>query len=126
MFELSLLILSVLIIVFDVRGEVIGDTKELAESVQNVTIERVLYRISNEFSEDGSLKGKLMKWAADKTINEAKKLTTSAKIIWTYEKRCGIVVVAKNKKDLRKDVKAWYLKHQRSQCTYAYPVKIFG
>ena len=33
MFELSLLILSVLIIVFDVRGEVIGDTKELAGEI---------------------------------------------------------------------------------------------
>ena len=30
MFELSLLILSVLIIVFDVRGEIVGNTKELA------------------------------------------------------------------------------------------------
>ena len=80
MFELSLLILSILIIVFDVRGEVIGDTKELAESVQNLTIDKVLYRISNEFSEDGSLKGKLMKWAADKTINEAKKVDHSSEI----------------------------------------------
>ena len=80
MFELSLLILSVLIIVFDIRGEVIGDTKELAESVQDLTIDKVLYRISNEFSEDGSLKGKLMKWAADKTINEAKKVDQSSKI----------------------------------------------
>ena len=79
MFELSLLILSVLIIVFDVRGEVIGDTKELAESVQDLTIDKVLYRISNEFSEDGSLKGKLMKWAADKTISEAKKVADSSK-----------------------------------------------
>lgn len=80
MFELSLLILSVLIVVFDVRGEVIGDTKELAESVQDLTIDKVLYRISNEFSDDGSLKGKLMKWAADKTINEAKKVDQSSKI----------------------------------------------
>ena len=80
MFELSLLILSVLIIVFDVRGEVIGDTKELAESVQDITIDKVLYRISNEFSEDGSLKGKLMIWAADKAINEAKKVDHSSKI----------------------------------------------
>lgn len=79
MFELSLLILSVLIIVFDVRGEVIGNTKELAESVQNVTIDKVLYRISNEFSGDRSLKGKLMKWAADKTISEAKKIADSSK-----------------------------------------------
>ena len=79
MFELSLLILSVLIIVFDVRGEIVGDTKELAESVQDLTIDKVLYRISNEFSEDGSLKGKLMKWAADKTINEAKKVADSSK-----------------------------------------------
>lgn len=77
MFELSLLILSVLIIVFDVRGEIIGDTKELAEAVQNITIDKVLYRISNEFSGDGSLKGKLMKWAADKTISEAKKVASS-------------------------------------------------
>ena len=80
MFELSLLILSVLIIVFDVRGEVIGDTKELAESVQDLTIDKVLYRISNEFSEDGSLKGKLIKWAADKTINEAKQVDHSSEI----------------------------------------------
>ena len=80
MFELSLLILSVLIIVFDVRGEVIGDTKELAESVQDITIDKVLYRISNEFSEDGSLKGKIMKWAADNTINEAKKVDHSSEI----------------------------------------------
>ena len=79
MFELSLFILSVLIIIFDVRGEVIGDTKELAESVQNVTIDKVLYRISNEFSGDGSLKGKLMKWAADKTISEAKKVAAGNK-----------------------------------------------
>lgn len=79
MFELSLLILSVLIIIFDVRGEVIGDTKELAEAVQCLTIEKVLYRISNEFSEDGSLKGKLMKWAADRTMDEAKKAAQSEK-----------------------------------------------
>lgn len=79
MFELSLLILSVLIIVFDVRGEIIGDSKEHAEAVQNITIDKVLYRISNEFSEDGSLKGKLMKWAADKTISEAKKVADSSK-----------------------------------------------
>lgn len=79
MFELSLLILSVLIIVFDVRGEIIGETKELAGSVQNLTIDKVLYRISNEVSEDGSLKGKLMKWAADKTISEAKKVDHSGK-----------------------------------------------
>ena len=79
MFELSLLILSVLIIVFDVRGEVIGDTKELAEAAQSLTIDKVLYRISSEFSEDGSLKGKLMKWAADKTISEAKKVADDSK-----------------------------------------------
>ena len=79
MFELSLLILSVLIIVFDVRGEIVGDSKELAEAVQNLTIDKVLYRISNEFSGDGSLKGKLMKWAADKTISEAKKVADSSK-----------------------------------------------
>lgn len=79
MFELSLLILSILIIVFDVRGEIVGNTKELAESVQNLTIDKVLYRISNEFSEDGSLKGKLMKWAADKTISESKKSAESSK-----------------------------------------------
>lgn len=79
MFELSLLILSVLIIVFDVRGEIIGNNKELAEVVQSLTIDKVLYRISNEFSSDGSLKGKLMKWAADKTINEAKKVADSGK-----------------------------------------------
>ena len=79
MFEFSLFILSVLIIVFDVRGEVIGDTKELAESVQDLTIDKVLYRISNEFSGDGGLKGKLMKWAADKTISEAKKVADSSK-----------------------------------------------
>ena len=48
--------------------------------MQNVTIDKVLYRISNEFSEDGSLKGKLMKWAADKTINEAKKVDHSSEI----------------------------------------------
>ncbi len=77
MFELSLLILSVFIIIFDVRGEVIKDTKELDEAVQCLTIDKVLYRISSEFSQDGSLKGKLMKWAADKTINEAKKVTQS-------------------------------------------------
>lgn len=79
MFELSLLILSVLIIVFDVRGEIIGDNKELAEAVQRLTIDKVLYRISSEFSSDGSLKGKLMKWAADKTISEAKKVADNNK-----------------------------------------------
>lgn len=77
MFELSLLILSVFIIIFDVRGEVVKDTKELDEAVQCLTIDKVLYRISSEFSQDGSLKGKLMKWAADKTISEAKKVTQS-------------------------------------------------
>ncbi|MCM1059905.1 MAG: hypothetical protein NC452_06390 [Eubacterium sp.] len=61
------------------RGEVIGDTKELAETVQCLTIEKVLYRISNEFSADGSLKGKLMKWAADRTMDEAKKAAQSEK-----------------------------------------------
>ena len=79
MFELSLLILSLLIIVFDVRGEIIGNNKELAEAVQSLTIDKVLYRISSEFSSDGSLKGKLMKWAADKTISEAKKVADSSK-----------------------------------------------
>lgn len=79
MFELSLLILSVLTIVFDVRGEIIGNNKELAEAVQSLTIDKVLYRISSEFSSDCSLKGKLMKWAADKTISEAKKVSDSNK-----------------------------------------------
>lgn len=79
MFELSLLILSVLIIVFDVRGEIIGDNKELAEAVQRLTIDKVLYRISSEFSSDDSLKGKLMKWAADRTISEVKKVAGSGK-----------------------------------------------
>lgn len=79
MFELSLLILSVLTIVFDVRGEIIGNNKELAEAVQSLTIDKVLYRILSEFSSDGSLKGKLVKWAADKTISEAKKVADSNK-----------------------------------------------
>ena len=79
MFELSLLILSVLTIVFDVRGEIIGNNKELAEAVQSLTIDKVLYRISSEFSSDCSLKGKLMKWAADRTISEVKKVADSGK-----------------------------------------------
>ena len=62
-----------------VRGEIIGNNKELAEAVQSLTIDKVLYRISSEFSSDGSLKGKLMKWAADKTISEAKKVADSSK-----------------------------------------------
>lgn len=79
MFELSLLILVTFIIVFDVRGEIVGSGKDSVEAVQNLTIDKVLYCISSEFSSDGSLKGKLMKWAADKTIGEVKKVADSNK-----------------------------------------------
>lgn len=79
MFELSLLILVTFIIVFDVRGEIVGSGKDCVEAVQSLTIDKVLYRISSEFSSDGSLKGKLMKWAADKTISEVKKVADSNK-----------------------------------------------
>lgn len=79
MFELSLLILVTFIIVFDVRGEIVGSDKDSVEAVQSLTIDKVLYRISSEFSSDGSLKGKLMKWAADKTISEVKKVADSNK-----------------------------------------------